>query len=196
MDLAPHRTARSTRLLRHGKRTIEFGFDDVAWAVAVQPDGKTILAGDLSSDNFVVARLNPDGQLDATFGSGIGRVTIDFGGVDLARAVAVQQDGKIVVAGRSNTGGGSGASNFAVARLMPNGALDTSFGSSGKQSIDFGYDDYATGLAIQRDGKIVVVGTATGGQETWRWRASRLRAHSTRRSAISSRPQTVSFAAT
>ncbi len=146
-----------------GKRTIEFGFDDVAWAVAVQPDGKTILAGDLSSNDFVVARLNTDGHLDASFGGGVGRVTIDFGGVDLARAVAVQQDGKIVVAGRSETGGASGASNFAVARLMPNGTLDAAFGGGGKLNVDFGYADYATGLAIQRDGKIVVVGAQAGG---------------------------------
>src|SRR5215218_10416005 len=93
------------------------------------------------------------GQLDTTF-SGDGKRTIDFGGTDIPRAVLVQPDGKIVVAG-----GGAAASSFCVARLQSSGALDTTFGSGGKRTIDFGGDDESVyGAALQRDGKIVLAG--------------------------------------
>jgi uncharacterized delta-60 repeat protein len=92
------------------------------------------------------------GTLDTSF-SGDGKKTINFGGVDSARAVLVQPDGRIVVAG-----GGAGGS-FCVARLRPNGALDTTFGSGGKRVIDFGGDDEsAYGAALQADGRIVLAG--------------------------------------
>ena len=91
-----------------GKATVDFGFDDRARAVVVQPDGKIVVAGSIDGrsspipaafgSDFEVTRFNPDGSLDTTF-SGDGKVSINFGGADFAQAVALQADGKIVVAG-------------------------------------------------------------------------------------------------
>src|SRR6476619_429282 len=94
------------------------------------------------------------GDLDATFGSG-GKKTVNFGGTDAARAVLVQPNGRIVVAG-----GGGPASSFCIVRLRAaNGTLDPTFGSGGKRLIDFGTDDEAAhGAALQPDGKIVLGG--------------------------------------
>jgi uncharacterized delta-60 repeat protein len=94
------------------------------------------------------------GDLDTTFGSG-GRKTVNFGGVDAARAVVVQPNGRVVVAG-----GGGPASSFCVVRLRAaNGTLDPTFGSGGKQVIDFGGEDEgAHAVALQPDGKILLAG--------------------------------------
>ena len=96
---------------------------------------------------------NP-GDLDTTFGSG-GKKTVNFGGTDVANAVLVQANGRIVVAG-----GGGPASSFCVVRLRAaNGTLDPTFGSGGKRTIDFGGDDEGVyGAALQPDGKIVLAG--------------------------------------
>jgi uncharacterized delta-60 repeat protein len=95
---------------------------------------------------------NP-GALDTSFGNG-GKKTVNFGGTDAARVVLVQANGRIVLAG-----GGAAAGSFCVARLRTNGTLDTTFGSGGKKTIDFGGEnDTAFGGALQPDGKIVLVG--------------------------------------
>ena len=90
------------------------------------------------------------GDLDVSF-SGDGKQTTDFGGADLASAVAVQADGKLVVAGTSD-------GNFALARYGVDGALDPSFSGDGLVTTDIGGTDDGQGVAIQADGKIVVVG--------------------------------------
>ncbi len=103
-------------------------------------------------------RLLSAGALDTTFGSG-GRQTIPFplGGTSVyADSMAVQADGKIVVAGYTR---GAAAGEMAVARLNPNGSLDTSFNGGGELLIDFGVPAEANAVAVQRDGKIVVAGT-------------------------------------
>jgi uncharacterized delta-60 repeat protein len=93
------------------------------------------------------------GDLDTTF-AGNGKKAITFGGVDDARAVLVQANGRIVVAG-----GGAAAPRFSVARLRSNGLLDTTFGTRGKRTIDFGGEQQgAFGATLQPDGKIVLVG--------------------------------------
>ncbi len=104
---------------------------------------------------FGVARYNFNGILDTSF-SGDGLVTTDFSGTtsDEANAVAIQADGKIVVAGRA------GANGFAVARYNTNGTLDTTFSGDGKVITNIGSEASANGIAIQADGKIVVVGKA------------------------------------
>ena len=118
-------------------------------ALAVQPDGKVIVGGSSGGD-FTVARFNTNGTLDQTFGSG-GRASVNFGtGADTVNDIAVQPDGKIVLAGAS--------SGFAVARLQPNGSLDTTFGTSGKTSVAFRGPDSGQRVALQPDGKIVVAG--------------------------------------
>jgi uncharacterized delta-60 repeat protein len=129
--------------------------DDSANGVAIQPDGKILVAGTSNSD-FAVARYNIDGSLDATFGTG-GKVTTDFNSsYDWANAIAIQPDGKIVVAGKS---GGGGEPDFALVRYNSDGSLDTSFGSNGKVTtdIDSGAEE-AYSVAIYSDGKIVAGG--------------------------------------
>ena len=136
-----------------GKQTTDFGGSDAATAVAVQADGKILVAGS-SDGNFALARYGADGAPDPSF-SGDGLVTTDLGGPDTAQDVAIQADGKIVVAGSS---GG----NFALARYTAAGGLDTSFSGDGLQTTDFGAAAGATAVAIQGDGRIVV-GGASGG---------------------------------
>jgi uncharacterized delta-60 repeat protein len=111
--------------------------NDFGTAVTAQADGKLLVAGyheDGSSTNMVVIRVNADGTLDQSFGiaddgTENGIVNISLGdGNDIARDIAVQADGKIVVAGDSVTADGS--ANIIVARLNADGSVDESFGQS------------------------------------------------------------------
>lgn len=132
-------------------------FDDKARSLALQPDGKILVAGSCS-DTFCVARYSASGVLDATFGSS--GTVIAFSGTNIGRALALQHDGRIVVAGECYFGGW----DFCLARFSANGAPDPSFGSSGKVLTPMGSgDDYATGLALQPDGKIVAAGFCWNG---------------------------------
>jgi uncharacterized delta-60 repeat protein len=151
-----------------GKRVIDFGGDDeVAYGAALQPDGKIVLAGH-SDLRVALARLNPNGSLDKTF-SVDGKMTFSWGPISVARAVLVQPNGKILVAGYSGPEGG----NVQVARLNANGRLDTTFGTGGKVSIDFGGDDFGLAMARQANGRIVVAGTSSAaGAVVARLRAS------------------------
>ena len=145
-----------------GKQITAFGGESAeARGVALQPDGKVVVAGitqgaSSTTLNFAVARYTSTGALDSTF-SGDGKQTTDFAGdLDEAETVALQADGKIVVAGRTRQ---SGSFNFAVARYTSAGALDTTFSGDGKQRTDFdGFNDVTQGLGLQADGKIVAVG--------------------------------------
>jgi uncharacterized delta-60 repeat protein len=150
-----------------GKMTISFSAgDDVGSGVAVQADDKIVVVG--TSDNgsgvseLAVARFNVNGSLDNTF-SGDGKVTTGFSaGDDVGSGIALQSDGKIVVVGTSNNG--SGISEFAVTRFNVNGTLDLTFGVAGKVTTSFSVgDDIGSGIAVQSDGKIVVVGTSDDG---------------------------------
>ncbi len=126
--------------------------------VSIQSDGKIVLAGSASNglnDAFVLVRYTPNGSLDTTFGTN-GKVMIDFGGSNNAYSSAIQPDGKIVIAGKG--GNGSNNSDFALARYKSDGSLDTSFGPDGKIMTDFGISDAIDSVAIQPDGKIVVLG--------------------------------------
>jgi uncharacterized delta-60 repeat protein len=138
------------------------GFGDSAQAIAVQADGKILIAGysGRGTQDTVLARLNTDGSRDASgFGTN-GVVTTDFAGnADFARAVALQADGRIVIAGYSDLGSASTRTDFALARYNSDGTPDSSFGAGGKVTTDFGGgDDYAEALALQPDGKLVVAG--------------------------------------
>jgi uncharacterized delta-60 repeat protein len=105
--------------------------DNGANAVAVQSDGKVVVAGQVTirtgSSNIIVQRLNPDGSLDTTFNKS-GSLTIPAGSSDYPNAVALQPDGKILVGGAATTNKGTAES--LVARVNPNGTLDTTFGNS------------------------------------------------------------------
>jgi uncharacterized delta-60 repeat protein len=145
-----------------GKVTTDFGRDDAASGIAIQGDGKVVVAGNTGlfggEADFAVARYNPDGSPDPSFGVA-GKVTTDFAsGDDLAFDVALQADGKIVVAGRADH---TTTRDFALARYDPDGSLDASFGSGGKVTTDFTGGpgvDIALGVTIQGDGKIVAAG--------------------------------------
>jgi uncharacterized delta-60 repeat protein len=153
-----------------GKVTTSFGSDrDYATQVVVQPDGKIVAAGRALVGpvatgvyEFGLARYNPDGSLDSGFGTG-GKVTTAIGTYDIARGLALQADGKIVVSGYTYSAGFSTA-QFALARYNPNGSLDTSFGTAGTVRTQIGTTyDFGAGLAIQPDGKIVVTGYSNNG---------------------------------
>jgi uncharacterized delta-60 repeat protein len=134
-----------------GKAAVDFGGDDFGLAMARQANGRILVAGRSTAAGAVVARLRATGALDPDF-DGDGRVTLP--GSVTANAVLVQPDRKIVVAGNT-----AGLEKTTVTRLMPNGALDTTFGTGGTTTIDFGsLADIAGGAALQADGKIVVVG--------------------------------------
>ena len=142
-----------------GLQITDFGAEDGAAAVAIQADGRIVVAG-RSGNNFALARYDAAGVLDNSF-SGDGRLTTDFSGFDSGKDVAIGADGKIVAAGASDTSGDSGpASDFALARYLADGALDTGFGGGdGRQTTDFGgrYDT-GEGVAVQPDGRIIVAG--------------------------------------
>ena len=116
--------------------------------------------GSVSTD-MAVMRFNPNGALDASFGSG-GKVFTDFTGFsDQAKAVAIDANNNIVVAGHTLTGSTPDTIRFALVRYSENGQLDTSFGDSGRVTAGVpGYRShgYEHGLAIQPDGRIVFSG--------------------------------------
>src|SRR4051812_7886996 len=143
-----------------GKVTTDFfGGDDGAYAVAIQSDGKIVAAGRNGLNNirdFALARYNSNGSLDTTF-SDDGELVTDFAdGLDEAHAVAIQSDGKIVAAGSTT---GPSRVYFALARYYSDGSPDTTFGGGdGLVTTDFGVNATGLDIAIQSDGKIVVVG--------------------------------------
>jgi len=139
---------------------IDVNNSDEAYSLAVQPDGKILVAGYTSagSADFLLLRLNVDGTPDNSFGSGGAVQTDFFQNTDYAEEVLQQPDGKIVLAGRARNNTSSGY-DFAAARYLPNGTPDSSFGLNGKvstpvtMSIDWGYSS-----ALQPDGKLLISG--------------------------------------
>ena len=135
--------------------------DDYAYSVAVQADGKIVLSGqsgiypDLHS---ALVRYNRNGRPDSTFGTG-GKVTVSFGTVsDYLFKVALQSDGKIVAVGATN------GTAFLLARFNADGSLDQAFGSNGSVETTFGDQTAeARAVALQADGKIIVVGVSGAG---------------------------------
>ncbi|MBK8040216.1 MAG: choice-of-anchor D domain-containing protein [Verrucomicrobiaceae bacterium] len=136
---------------------------DFPYAIAVQPDGKTLLAGYsfMTNNDFSLIRLNVDGTLDTSFATG-GKATLGIGaGDDIARAIALQPDGKILVAGYSSNGSND---DFALVRYLPNGTLDTSFGTSGIVTTAIGSgQDLCWAIALRPDGKILLAGRTYNG---------------------------------
>ena len=158
------------RLRANGTLDPDFGGDGrvtlpgggSANAVLVQPQGgKIIVAGNAAgSQMMTVTRLQPNGAPDTTF-DGDGTVTIDFGSVaDLAADAVLQPDGKIVVAGYTQAD-----EDVAVARVNANGSLDSAFGTAGRATVDFGVATFGNAVARQPNGRIVVAGQRTGGDD-------------------------------
>jgi uncharacterized delta-60 repeat protein len=155
-----------------GRVTTDFGTaDDGARSVAIQPDGQIVVAGYRgpmwTTSDVALARYNPDGSLDSSFGVG-GKAWADVSGsvATVALDVAMQPDGKIVVAGGYYPG--VNGWDFFVARYTDAGALDTGFDTDGWLKTDFGVgSDSAYAVAIQSDGKIVAVGQAARTASTY-----------------------------
>jgi uncharacterized delta-60 repeat protein len=151
-----------------GVVTTNFGYQDIIFGLALQPDGKILATGNTSLPNsfngfdFCTVRYNTDGSVDAGFGTN-GRVTTDFGGgIDFATSIALQSDGKVVV------GGGGPISNdfqFAIARYTAAGAPDATFGNAGVQTVGFLGYDIGDATVLQSDGKILLAGFSEGGNE-------------------------------
>ena len=145
--------------------------DAIGQGMVIQADGKIVVAGYSiidglfgTNNDFTLTRYNANGSLDVTF-NGAGKVTTAIGGgSDYANSVAMQVDGKIVVAG--STANGNGGYNFALARYNTNGSLDTTFNGTGKvvtTGIGSGGDNKAYSVAVQSDGKILAAGYSLNG---------------------------------
>jgi uncharacterized delta-60 repeat protein len=139
-------------------------------ATAIQNDGRIIVAGGSfrvpTGRDFAIARYNPGGTLDPTFGVG-GKVFTDFGSpLDGVTAITIQPDGRIIAAGTTETF--DTGENFALARYNSDGTLDLTFGAGGKVTTDFASgNDRASAVTLQPDGRIVVAGTTfNAGTET------------------------------
>ncbi|MDQ3704447.1 MAG: S-layer homology domain-containing protein [Chloroflexota bacterium] len=130
-------------------------------ATVIQADGKILVAGkgyfDGSSWDFILARYNTDGSLDTTFSGGL--VSSDLGGQDYGQDVALQADGKIVMSGAHEIK--PNVWDFGLVRYNTNGSIDTSFSGDGMVITDLGGDNWAYGVTVQPDGKIVAVGGGT-----------------------------------
>jgi uncharacterized delta-60 repeat protein len=138
---------------------------DEPTAMALQTDARILIAMQSKQTGvaypFSVARFEPNGSLDATFGTaGVARTPIGSGNA-LSNGVAIQSDGKIVLVGQVPS---ATVNDFGVVRYLPNGAIDTSFDGDGILTVDFFADlDAANDVAIQPNGRIVVGGTARNG---------------------------------
>jgi uncharacterized delta-60 repeat protein len=156
------------RYKRDGARDRSFGTGGkvvtesaVATSVAIASHDRIVVAGSggggFDSD-FVLARYQRDGSLDAAFGAG-GEATTDFGGSDGVSSIAIGSHGRIVAAGSTSPTGG-GSSEFALARYTRDGTLDDSFGAGGKVATGFPrrYDG-ASSVAIDSRGRVVAVGS-------------------------------------
>lgn len=147
--------------LTHGTEGVT---NDFARATLVLPDGKILVAGASfigSMETFAIARYNPNGSLDTTFGVG-GKQLVPITSRSSCDAIALQPDGKIVMVGYSRKGNGD-VIDYAVARLNSDGSPDNSFDGDGILTTDIINEDYATGVKIQSDGKIVVAGYSNNG---------------------------------
>jgi uncharacterized delta-60 repeat protein len=156
--------ALAVRLNPDGTRDPSFGYrtlpgpagsySEVATSVALQPDGKIVLAGRTAKNNDgAVWRLLPNGELDLGFGGGDGLVTVDSGDEEWLHDVAVAPDGAVVVAGRSNGNGREGV----VYRLTPSGEMDRTFDTDGALGVG-DYGSLVHAVAVQPDGKILLAG--------------------------------------
>jgi uncharacterized delta-60 repeat protein len=135
-----------------------------AHAVKIQSDGKIVVGGyyqtGASDSNFLVIRYNANGTHDNTF-AGNGRAGVSFSHSAEGTGIALQSGGNVIIGGYVRS---SQDEDFAMARLLTNGTLDTHFGSdnTGKVTTGFGYDDVEHGITLQPTGEIVAVGRSGG----------------------------------
>jgi uncharacterized delta-60 repeat protein len=140
----------------------------VAKSIARQSDGKIIVAGYSTGVGgfkiMTVMRITSTGVLDNTFdGDGIKTIPFELSYSNIAYATLVQPDGKILIAGVSQSTVKTIGNNFAVVRLGPDGIPDKSFGTSGKTTIDIAGNDFCYSMKLQADGKIILAGSSISG---------------------------------
>ncbi|WP_128980928.1 DUF11 domain-containing protein [Streptomyces roseicoloratus] len=144
-----------------GTVTADFGGTEFGNAVAVQPDGRIVAAG-AGGSGVALLRYLADGSPDTGFGTG-GRTSVAFpGDRGSANALALQTDGKIVVAGLADDPNSTESNDFGVARFTPNGTPDTGFAGDGFAVTGFGDFDEARAVLVQPDGRIVAAGYGAG----------------------------------
>ena len=152
--------------------TTDFGASEVPMAIAIQPDWKIVVVGYSEIGPFnggakiAVARYNTDGSLDSSF-SADGKAVTDLNSShELATSVAVQTDGKIVLTGYKNVG--INDNDIVLLRYNSDGSLDPTFDGDGMVSTEVGTgsDEFASSIAIQPDGKILIGGRAYNGSDT------------------------------
>ncbi|MFE5594704.1 calcium-binding protein [Streptomyces sp. NPDC056549] len=144
-----------------GMVTADFGGTEFGNAVAVQPDGKILAAG-AGGAGYALLRYNAGGSPDAGFGTA-GRTSVASpGDGGLAYAMALQSNGRIVLAGRADDPNSSEANDFGLVRFLPNGTVDTGFGGDGFVVTGFNDFDEARGVLVQPDGKVVAAGYGAG----------------------------------
>ena len=140
--------------------------DDTARSVVVQPDGKIVTGGyaEVGGVNqFALTRYNTDGTLDSTFGTS-GVVTTSFGGItNFGYHLAIQGDGKLLLAGGSFDGT---QWDYALARYNSDGTLDTSFNGDRFVETPIGSgDDRSWAISLQSDGGVLVGGYTDNGSD-------------------------------
>jgi uncharacterized delta-60 repeat protein len=141
---------------------------DQAHGVAIQTDGKIVvggLSGGYPNYDFTLVRYNANGTLDSSFGtSGVTYTDLNSGSNDQGRSLAIQADGKILLAGVHGNGGTLSTFDFALVRYNVNGTLDSNFGTNGKVTTDFfsGFDSNAA-LLVPSNGRILSLGYAADG---------------------------------
>ncbi len=170
-----------TALAADGELDVEFGvgglvsidlegYNDDGQALAVDGVGRIYLAGSRNihgqgDQDFVVARLLPDGERDMQFGTD-GWVGLDLSGTgssEQVTSIALQSDGKILLAGTSNR---QGSFDFTLVRLLPDGSPDSRFGTQGMVATDFGGGEAVYSLHVAPDGRILAAGfSSTGGYD-------------------------------
>lgn len=137
-----------------GIANVNAGGTDIAYQIVVQPDGKIVVGG-RSDRRLALARLETGGTPDLTFGAqGVVRGD-EQRGAESAFRMALQPDGKIVVGGPTDRSNGGG---MAVERYDSDGVLDAGFGDGGRVVLNLGRTSTLYGVALQRDGKILVTG--------------------------------------
>ena len=152
---------------------------DTGNGFTIQPDAKMVVVGTIRTGSgtettFGLMRLMPNGTFDPSFGTG-GKVSIP--NFPFGSEIGVQTDGKIVVAGNIGSRVLNTADLF-VARFLPNGSIDTSFANDGFATADILGHDFATGIVIQPDGKVVVGGQSESSTPSLHLSAARFHANS------------------
>lgn len=146
-----------TSFSKDGSDTVRLGnLSNGSGAIAIQPDGKIVVAGD-QQNKLVVLRYRPNGTLDSTFGGGDGIVITNLTeGNEVATALAIQPDGKIIVVGVSDE------RYLIMVRYLPDGKLDKKFANNGKYVSTVIPDGFtlATGIVLLPDGRFIISATA------------------------------------